>query len=201
MNQIFKITIGQDTINGKLPGLRVGQGFCSVFHIAGVDSSGPPPKVWVTVNEDSYFWTSVWLDGVWQCVVNAEPTQKVGTKQYAITMGGGDDGEGGAKPEYIAGQGTFTVYHNIAGSGTGTEGGEGGQTITGQIAALDDRLTIVEGRLGDFATLSDLNTALQDYVDKASLSSGVETIQTMPTDTPAQREARFVALLNLLFGL
>lgn len=199
MNQVFKITVGPETINGRLPGLRVGQGYCSVFHIAGVSSDSEPPKVWVTVGEDSYFWVATWLDGVWQCLVNNDPTQTVGTKDYAITMGGGDDG-GNTKPEYIAGQGKFTVYHNIAGSGT-AGGGDNGQTITGQIAAIDGRLTIVEGQLGDFATLTDLSTALQDYVKRADLSQGVELIQAMPTDTPSQREARFVALLNLLFGL
>lgn len=195
MNQIFKITVGQDTIKGVLPSIRVGQGYCSLFHISGVDGgdTAEPPKIWVTIGEDSFFWTCQWINGLWQCIVNDDPTRKTGIKDYAITVGGGADESGKTNPEFLVGQGKFVVYPNIAGS-SGGEGGEPGESVSGRIDSLDSRLIVVEGIIG---TLPDMN----NYVTKEQLSSGAEAIQSMPTDTPAQREARMVALLNMLFDL
>jgi hypothetical protein len=105
---------------GRLPSLRVGQGYCSLFHIAGAteDGTGISPKVWISKDGDTLFWTGEWDDdrGLWVVNVGSAISSEPGTFAYAITMANADG------CQYIAGQGVFSVYSNIA-SGGGTSGG------------------------------------------------------------------------------
>lgn len=181
MNQIFKITVGQDTIDGILPNIRVGKEYWMLFHIAGVtpQEGVAAPTVWITVGEVPYCWHGTWNSdlGVYVVNVNTTPTQTVGNKHYAITVGGSD----GAT--YMVGQGNLTVYEHIAVGGHDTE------------SIIFQRLDDLEGRVDA------LEQTVPSCVTKSQLSTIAEAIQSMPTDTPNQREARMVALLNALFGL
>lgn len=158
MNQIFRITVGQETILGRLPPVRVGQGYSSLFHISGVAATCAAPKLWITTKTvsvdpeteeeiettDTRFWTAVWSTtlGLWVVSVGNLPTQNTGSYLYAVTMcGGGQDA-----PEYIAGQGSFVVYSNIANGGASGEG-EGGTSIMEMIEALTERVEALEAVL------------------------------------------------------
>ena len=154
MNQIFRITVGPETIQGRLPTCRVGRTYSSVFHIAGVSPDVAPPKIWVSVTTPSpdagtpettttLFWTGVWSAklGLWVVEVNNDPTQNAGSVPYALTVGGGVD-----KPEYIIGQGVYVVYDNIA-AGGGASGGQPGDTLLSRITTLEDRVTEIELKL------------------------------------------------------
>ena len=142
MNQIFRITVGPETIEGRLPTLRVGQGYYSLFHIAGVSPTEAAPKVWITTEGDTQYWTAEWDTerGVWVATVSNAVTQVVGSYAYAVTMGGADDTD----PEYIAGQGVFVVYTNIAAGGIV---GKDGTSIVGMISALEARIAMIESVL------------------------------------------------------
>jgi len=144
MNQIFKIAIGPETVNGKLQSLRVGQGFSSRFHITGVSPNATAPKVWVSIEENAYYWTAVWdpLDGVWVVDVGSTVTVDTGTFDYAVTMGS-DELE---SPHYIAGQGKFVVYPNIAITG-GLEGDQG-SSVVAQLNDHEIRITALEAAGG-----------------------------------------------------
>lgn len=142
MNQIFRIAIGPETIEGRLPSLRVGQGYYSLFHISGVSSTEAPPKVWITTAGDTQYWEAVWDSerAVWVASVSNSVTQIVDTYAYAVTMGGATEDA----PEYIAGQGIFTVYSNIALGGTV---GEEGTSIAGMLSELTERVASIEAVL------------------------------------------------------
>lgn len=149
MNQIFRITIGPETLNGKLPAVRVGQGYNSLFYISGVSSSVRPPKVWVSANGETQFWESVWspTEGLWVCEVGNSVTANAGGYMYAVTMNSTED----ALPEYIAGQGHFVVYSNIT-MFSGTPGSDG-QSFASQFQALSDRLDAIEAVMFAGSTL------------------------------------------------
>ena len=152
MNQIFRITVGPETIHGRLPACRVGRCYSSLFHVAGVSPDIEPPKVWINVvtpgvgdapdTTEVLYWTGEWSNtlGLWVIGVNSDPTQKTGTVPYALTVGGGD-----GTPEYIIGQGTFTVYDNIA-AGGGCSGGDPGESLASLVAALTERVEELEAR-------------------------------------------------------
>ena len=156
MNQIFRITIGQETLNGKLPSVRVGQGYCSLFYISGVSSTVRPPKVWVSANGETFFWEAVWseLEGVWICEVGNSVTENAGGYMYAVTMNSKDD----ALPEYIAGQGHFIVYTNIT-NFSGTPGSDG-QSFASQFQALWDSLNATIDRLTAIESVMTAGAAL-----------------------------------------
>jgi hypothetical protein len=144
MNQIFRITVGQETLSGRLPTLRVGLGYCSLFHISGVSPSGAAPKVWVSVDEESPdYWEGIWDSerGVWVVEVGNSVTATAGTYAYAITMGGAEADD----PEYIAGQGAFVVYTSIT-CGGGTQG-EPGTSWLGLLQELSERVENIEAVL------------------------------------------------------
>ena len=153
MNQIFHITVGQDTLQGRLPTFRVGKGYCSRFEIAGVAhiADVPAPKVWVTLaSKETKFWTGVWSAdlGLWIVEVNSEPSGTVGSLAYAVTMFGEV-----ADKEYIAGQGTLTVYDSVA-SGSGETGGATGDSVGARLIALEGRVAAIENKFDVFATLA-----------------------------------------------
>lgn len=159
MNQIFRITVGVETLQGRLQAVRVGKGYSCIFHISGVAyaEGEAAPKIWIGSTEaDTLFWTGVWDSekGVWVVAVNSDASATVATRSYALTMTG-DDGTGEGVREYIAGQGPFTVYSNIAGGGA--EGGDEGESLGEQIVALNARLLILEQRFEDLATLGMFN--------------------------------------------
>lgn len=153
MNQVFRINVGPDTVQGRLPPVRVGLGFGCRFHIAGVPhvADVPAPKIWITRKEAAtLFWTAAWDEtlGVWVADIGNDATANIGTYAYALTMYGESTGN-----EYIAGQGAFAVYSSIAyAGGSGGTGGTG-SSVYELVAALDGRLTAIEARFADLATL------------------------------------------------
>lgn len=136
MNQIFRITVGQDTLHGRLPAVRVAKGFCSRFHIYGLAHSEEAhgPKIWVTTADDTLYWTGAWSQalGVWVVEVNTDATQAAGSKNYALTV----FDESGTN-EYLAGQGSFTVFSSIADPETGMTGGTAGQSLSARVTVLE----------------------------------------------------------------
>ena len=167
MDQIFKITVGQETIDGRLPALRIGQGYASRFHIFGVGSAEAAPKVWVGSAEDPEYWTSTWdsVIGGWIANVGTSPTEEAIGSTYAITLGGATEGAA----EYIAGQGVFTVYANIA-SGEGISG-ETGVSLVGLIAALALRVTAIEAQMTELATIAAFDTGAFDSVMRTQVEA------------------------------
>lgn len=155
VNQIFRINVGPETLQGRLQAVRVGKGYSCVFHISGVAyvEGEAALKIWIGSTEaDTLFWTGEWdsAKGLWVVTVSQQATETVATRSYALTMTG-DDGTGEGVREYIAGQGPFTVYDNIAAGGG--EGGEDGESFGEQLAALDARILVLEQRFEDLATL------------------------------------------------
>ena len=155
MNQIFRITVGQETIFGRLPAIRVGKGYCCRFHIFGAaySETTPPPKIWVTTADATLFWSGVWSEtlGVWIVEVGSDAAATVGSSyNYALTVFGTE-----ANKEYIVGQGSFTVYDTIAGAGE--TGGTAGTSLSEQILDLQTRLSVVEEKLGAFLAISSFN--------------------------------------------
>ena len=141
MRQIFRINVGPETISGRLPPVRVGKGYCSLFHISGVANTAdvPPPKIWVTTADDTKFWLGVWNDqlGLWVVDVNSDASAAIGSFAYALTMFGADSNK-----EYIAGQGIFTVYSTIAAGGE--TGGTAGESVGVLLGDLTDRVAALE---------------------------------------------------------
>ena len=135
MNQIFRITVGQETIQGRLPSVRVGKDYCCRFHIYGVDYSETvlPPKIWVSTGTGTLFWTGVWSEtvGAWVVDVNTDATATVGAKSYALTVFSPD----AADKEYLVGQAAFVVFTTIAGGGE--TGGTAGESVFVRLAALE----------------------------------------------------------------
>ena len=81
MDQIFRINVGPETIQGRLPAVRVGKGFCSLFHITGVayDDTVPVPKIWIGESENTaLFWEAVWDSslGLWVVEVGGQAAAK-----------------------------------------------------------------------------------------------------------------------------
>lgn len=156
MNQVFRINVGPETVLGRLPPARVGVGFSCRFHIAGVDhvADVPPPKIWVTRDDDdTLYWEAVWDNsiGLWVATIGNTASASAGSYIYALTMYGEDVGA-----EFIAGQGVFTAYTSIAYVG---ESGASGTSIGGSIIALDARLTAIEDKLAELATVSTFDAA------------------------------------------
>ena len=154
MNQVFRINVGPETVQGRLPAVRVGLGFGCRFHISGVDhvADVPAPKIWITRKEAAtLYWEAVWDEtlGLWVATITADAAAYVGSSYvYALTMYGEDTGT-----EYIAGQGTFAVYSTVAYAGaTGGTGGTG-SSIYDLISGIDARLTAVEARFTALAGL------------------------------------------------
>ena len=102
--------------------------------------TGISPKVWISKDGDTLFWTGEWDDdrGLWVVNVGSAISSEPGTFAYAITMANADG------CQYIAGQGVFSVYSNIA-SGSGTSGDdEPGTSIMELVAALTMRVEALE---------------------------------------------------------
>jgi hypothetical protein len=158
MNQVFRITVGQDTLLGKLPSLRIGRGYSSVFHIAGVSPDTQlPPKVWVSVGDPTHYRLGEWSVELrlWVVTVGNWATSETGAQVYAVTTGG-DNGAA----EYIVGQGAFVVYANIAFGGSE---GDDGTSVMAQLAALALRVAALEEWRGAFSGIAtfDPNVALE----------------------------------------
>jgi len=152
MNQVFRITVGQETILGRLPAVRVGRGYCCRFHIYGVEYSEetPPPKIWITTADNTLFWTGTWDSqiGAWVVEIGGDAAATVGSAyNYALTVFGAD-----LNKQYIVGQGLFAVYDSIASGGE--TGGTSGTSLSDQIVDLQTRLTVVEEKLAAFVSLS-----------------------------------------------
>lgn len=154
MNQIFRIAIGPETIEGKLPSLRVGQGYGSLFNISGITSVEPAPKVWIKTDDEepAVFFEGTWDTerGLWEVDVGSSISQIAGSYLYAITVNSAVEGD----PTYIAGQGSFVVYSNIASDGGDV--GEAGATVLGLIADLTARVGVLEAAsgIGDIAVMT-----------------------------------------------
>ena len=139
MNQVFRITVGPETIEGRLPARRVGLNYNCRFHVAGVPAdAAAAPKIWITTSDGTL--------GVWVVDVNTDASQVAGSYLYALTLC--DDS---ATEEYIAGQGAFTVYTTIASGGE--TGGTAGESVLALITALESRVETIEARLTEFAQL------------------------------------------------
>lgn len=136
MNQIFRITVGQDTLQGRLPAVRVGAGYCCRFHIYGVDYAAGvvPPKIWVSVGTDVLYWVGEWSEtvGAWIVNVNTDATATAGVKSYALTVFAEAESD-----EFLVGQSAFVVFNTIASGETGATGGTAGVSIAGRVAALE----------------------------------------------------------------
>ena len=160
MNQVFRISVGPETVKGALPPARVGLGFCCRFIITGVDNVAdvPTPKIWVSRKEAAtVFWEAVWDadNAYWVATVSADAAANVGNYAYALTMFGADIGA-----EFIAGQGAFGVYSSIASptGGTGATGGTG-LTVDGKIAALEARIVALEDWRDGIAGIAQFDAA------------------------------------------
>ena len=140
MNQIFRITVGQETLQGRLPPVRVGKGYCSLFHIYGVAhrTDVPAPRIWITTEEETLYWIASWDSeiGAWVVDVSTEATVDAAVKEYALTVFGNT-----LTKEYLVGQGPFVVYNNIAGGtgATGATGGTAGASLLSRIVAMEER--------------------------------------------------------------
>ena len=178
MRQIFRINVGPETLSGRLPPVRVGKGYCSLFHISGVTNTAdvPPPKIWVTTADGTKFWLGVWNDqlGLWVVDVNSDASAAIGPYAYALTMFGADSNK-----EYIAGQGIFTVYSTIAAGGE--TGGTAGISYGSLIAALDGRIAALEERFAGFVELG-MFDPINAY--DSDLRAQVQAITTMLRGTP-----------------
>lgn len=169
MNQIFRITVGQDTLQGRLPAVRVGKCFCCRFHIYGVDYSAQvtPPKIWVSVGTDTLFWTGVWDEtrGLWVVDVNTDATATAGAKSYALTVFSAES----ATNEYLVGQAPFVVFDTILTGCTGTTGGTAGTSIGARLDAIEAWLAgLAELPMFDPMTAreSELRTQVQQITNK-----------------------------------
>ena len=179
MNQVFRINVGPETVQGRLPAVRVGLGFGCRFHISGVDhvADVPAPKIWITRKEaETLYWEAEWNEtfGVWVATIGSDATADVGTYVYALTMYGDD-----VNAEFIAGQGAFAVYDSIAyaggGGGTGGTGGTG-SSFGDRVIALETKMTAVEARFAELAGLAMFDAAQAfDY----ELRQQIEAITNM----------------------
>lgn len=135
MNQIFRITVGQETLQGRLPSVRVGKGYCCRFHIYGVDYSETtiPPKIWVAAGTETLFWTGVWSDlvGAWVVDVNTDATLTAGIKSYALTVFSPD----AVDKEFLVGQAAFVVFTSVAAGGE--TGGTAGDSVSARLNAIE----------------------------------------------------------------
>ena len=163
MNQIFRITVGPETVQGRLPPFRIGKGYCCRFHIAGVEhvENGKPPKIWITTGTGesarTLYWTAEWNDdeGLWVVEVNTDASAVAGVFSYALTVFGV-----AADKEYIIGQGAFTVYTTIASGGE--TGGTAGQSLAVTVADHEARIAAIEAKFAAFAGLATFDTQAFD---------------------------------------
>lgn len=144
MNQIFRITVGQDTLQGRLPPIRVGKDYWCRFHIFGVGNAAgtSSPKIWIATGEDTYFWTGEWSSeiGCWVINISTAATATVASKTYALTAFGMD-----ADQEFFIGQAPFVVFNTIASDGV--DGGTAG------VPSAASRLDAIEAWIDNFADL------------------------------------------------
>ena len=164
VNQIFRITVGQETLQGRLPSIRVGKGYWCRFQIYGAEHGEgiSPPKVWITTSATTYYWTGVWsaAAGAWIVDVGTDATASVATEEYALSVFGGSR-------EFFVGQAPFVVYNTIA------SGGETGGTAG---ISLDERLIALESWMSSFKNLPmfdpetafdiDMRTQMQTVTNK-----------------------------------
>lgn len=138
MNQIFRITVGQDTLQGRLPSVRVGKGYSCRFFIYGVAAVDgvAGPKIWIAKGAETYFWTGVWDStiGAWIIDINPDATATVENKTYALTAYGETE-----QQEFFIGQAAFVVYATIITGGEtgGTAGTSVGERLDEMIAWKD----------------------------------------------------------------
>jgi len=147
VNQVYRITVGQGTLLGRLPAVRVGVGFCCRFEVYGVShaTGTVPPKIWITTADDTLYWVGVWDTrlGAWIVEVNTDATEEVASRKYALTVFGTAEDK-----EYFVGESSFEVIATIA--GTGATGGVSGQSVS-------VRLTQIEDWIGAFADIGDFD--------------------------------------------
>lgn len=175
VNQVFKITVGPETIDGRLPPRRVGQHFNCRFHIGGVSADSPTaPKIWVSTDTGSLFWIGEFdaTLGVWVVEVNGDATETVGSYVYALTVYGEEAGL-----EYIAGQGAFSVYSSIASGGE--TGGTGGESVYELLEALTARVETLESKAGKVPMFDDIDSWVALY------ASDTDGIKSLTFEVPA----------------
>lgn len=151
MNQVFRIAVGPETLEGRLPARRVAQHFACRFHISGVPSDAvSAPKIWITTETGSVlYWVGTFdgNQGVWVIDVNTDASETVGSYLYSLTVTDNEDAE-----EYNVGQGAFTVYSTIASGGE--TGGTSGASVYELLLSIDERLQTVEGRFEEMSGLA-----------------------------------------------
>lgn len=156
MNQIFRITVGPETLQGRLPPVRVGKNYCCRFHIFGVAYTAEtvPPKIWITTAGTTLFWSGTWNGtlGAWVVDVNTDASAAVGSEHYALTVYGEE-----ATNEFMVGQGAFVVYPTIV-TGGETAGGTAGES-------LGSRLEAIEAWMASFETLPAFDPATAFDID------------------------------------
>ena len=169
MNQVFKITVGPETIDGRLPPRRVGQHFNCRFHVGGVAADSiTAPKIWISTATGSLFWEGEFdaTLGVWVVEVNGDATETAGSYVYALTLYGEEEGL-----EYIAGQGAFTVYASIADGGE--TGGTAGTSVYELVEALTARVETLESKAGKVPLFDDIDSWVALY---ASDTDGIKSL-------------------------
>lgn len=175
MNQIFRINVGPETVQGRLPAVRVGLDFCCRFHIAGVPhvADVPPPKIWITRKEAStVYWEATWDEtlGLWVATIGSDASANVGTYVYALTMYGENDGS-----EFIAGQGAFAVYTTIAYTEGSATGGNG-TSVWDLITALEGRIEAVEAKFTAFTELGMFDAEQAFDIDMRNQVAAITTL-------------------------
>ena len=175
MNQIFRINVGPETVQGRLPAVRVGLDFGCRFHIAGVAhvADVPAPKIWITRKESStVYWTATWDEtlGLWVATIGSDASAEVGTYVYALTMYAED-----GVTEFIAGQGAFAVYPTIAYT-DGSATGDNGTSVWDLITALEGRLEAIETRFTAFAELGMFDAEQAFDIDMRNQVAAITTL-------------------------
>lgn len=147
MNQIFRITVGQDTLGGRLAPVRVGKGYWCRFLIYGTSHAEgiPSPKIWIETDTGTFFWTGLWdaSAGAWVIDVSPAAADTVVAKTYALTVFSEIEDQ-----EFFVGQAAFVVYDTIA------SGGETGGTAGVSISL---RLTEIETWMSSLKELADFD--------------------------------------------
>lgn len=169
MNQIFRINVGPETVQGRLPPRRVAQHFNCRFHITGVSADAlAAPKIWVSTENGTLFWEGEFdaTLGVWVVEVNGDASETVGSYAHALSIYGEEEGK-----EYMAGQGAFTVYASIADGGE--TGGTAGTSVYELVELLTARVEALESKIGKVPMFDDIDSWVALY---ASDTDGIKSL-------------------------
>lgn len=161
MAYAFRINVGPETLLGRLPPVRVGKGYCSLFYITGVPFAEelPHPRLYVGADElTAQYWVAEWdgEKGFWVVDVGAEAAKDIANLFYTLVV---HSTEG---RQYVVGTGTFQVYSHIAigGGETGATGESAGEILTDLLV----RVGVLESRSGKIPTLVNPELFLPLYV-------------------------------------